>query len=134
MSEISIDLTSQITQDNDTETFHKSSSGTLEEAENILRISYLEDNQIPVKLLIKDHELLLRRGVDHNNYSFMRLVPGEKAACRYLVDGRQMDLLSVTNRLELTETEDGSRKLQVEYDLFSGLYLVGNYAITLIFT
>lgn len=134
MTKINIDLTSTITQEKDTEAFHKHAEGEFKEKDGIIRISYLEDGTIPVKMLLKDNELLLRRGVDENNYSFMRFVPGEKESCRYLVSGRQMDLISVTNILEFEDRKDGSQKLHIEYDLFSGLYLVGNYTVTLIFT
>lgn len=133
MTKINIDLTSTITQEQDSETFHKSAKGEMKQDGAITRISYLEDGTIPVKMLLKDNELLLRRGVDGRNYSFMRFVPGEKEACRYVVSGRQMDLISVTNLLEFEENE-ARQKLHVEYDLFSGLYLIGNYTVTLIFT
>lgn len=131
---ITIKLTSKITQDNDTETFNREAHGTMNEKDGITRIAYAEENEIPVKMLLKAAELLIRRGVDENNYSFMKFVPGEKENCRYVVEGRQMDMVSVTNLLEYTTKENGSRQLRVEYDLFNGLYLIGNYAVTLIFT
>lgn len=134
MAAITIKLTSKITQDNDTETFNREAHGTMNEKDGITRIAYAEENEIPVKMLLKDAELLIRRGVDENNYSFMKFVPGEKENCRYVVEGRQMDMVSVTNLLEYTTKENGSRQLRVEYDLFNGLYLIGNYAVTLIFT
>lgn len=130
---ITINLTSKITQDNDTETFNRTAPGNMTEKDGIIRISYAEEGAIPVEMLLKDDELMIRRGVDHNNYSFMKFVPGEKANCRYVVEGRQMDMVSVTNLLEYSD-EDASHKLRVEYDLFNGLYLIGNYAVTLIFT
>ena len=43
-----------------------------------------------------------------------------------------MDLTSVTNLLKVTKNGN-EHKVSVEYDLFSGLYLIGNYAVTLIF-
>lgn len=134
MTKINIDLTSTITQDKETETFKKHMTGEFKKDEENIRISYLEDGVIPVKMLLKDNELILRRGVDRQNYSLMRFMPGEKKACKYVVTNRQMDLTSVTNLLEFQEENDGSAKLHVEYDLFSGLYLIGNYTVTLIFT
>lgn len=131
---ITINLTSKITQDNDTETFTRHARGTMTEKDGIIRIAYAEEQDIPVKMLLKEDELLIRRGVDQNNYSFMRFIPGEKGKCRYVVEGRQMDMVSVTNLLEYTAKEDGSHQLRVEYDLFNGLYLISNYAFTLIFT
>lgn len=133
MTKIKIDLTSTITQEKDTETFHKQAVGTLEKNSNAMRIQYLEDQAIPVKMLLKDQELIIRRGADSGDYSLMRFTPGEKGKCKYVVNGRQMDLVSVTNLLRIEENSD-SIKVQVEYDLFSGLYLVGNYTVTLIFT
>lgn len=133
MTAITIDLTSRITQDDETETFSRHAQGQLTEEGDVTRISYAEEGDIPVKMLLKENELLIRRGVDSNNYSMMKFVPGEKESCRYVVEGRQMDMVSVTNLLEYTEDE-GSHKLRVEYDLFNGLYLIGNYAVTLIFT
>ncbi|GAA3633034.1 DUF1934 domain-containing protein [Lactobacillus hamsteri] len=134
MTKINIDLTSKITQEDETETFNRKAVGEIKFDDEITRISYLENGEIPVKMLLKDNELIIRRGVDSNNYSLMRFVPGEKQACRYVAVGRQMDLTSVTNLLEYEDQKDGSQKLHVEYDLFSGLYLVGNYTVTLIFT
>ncbi|MBN7276401.1 DUF1934 domain-containing protein [Lactobacillus acetotolerans] len=134
MSKVKVDLTSTITQKKETETFKKSADGELKTIGDITRLSYLEDGVIPVKMLLKENELLIKRGVDKNNYSFMRFVPGEKEACRYVVEGRQMDLTSAANLLEFETQEDGSQKLRIEYDLFSGLYLIGNYTVTLIFT
>lgn len=133
LTAITIDLTSRITQDDETETFSRHAQGQLTEDGDVTRISYAEEGDIPVKMLLKENELLIRRGVDSNNYSMMKFVPGEKESCRYVVEGRQMDMVSVTNLLEYTEDE-GSHKLRVEYDLFNGLYLIGNYAVTLIFT
>lgn len=134
MAETQIKFTSTITQDAEKETFEKEMPGEIKNDTNTIRISYLEDGEIPVKMLLKDKELIMRRGVDKFNYSLMRFVPGEKQACRYLVEGRQMDLISVTNVLNFSTEKDGKRKLHVEYDLFSGLYLIGNYTVTLIFT
>lgn len=134
MTKIKVNFTSTIVQGKDQETFHKEAEGEYKVSGEKIRISYLEDKTIPVKILLKEDELIIRRGVDHQNYSLLRFVPGEKKSCRYIVAGRQMDLLSVTNLLVLSDEEDGSRKLQVEYDLFSGLYLIGNYTVTLIFT
>ncbi len=133
LTAITIDLTSRITQDDETETFSRHAQGQLTEDGDVTRISYAEEGDIPVKMLLKENELLIRRGVDSNNYSMMKFVPGEKESCRYVVEGRQIDMVSVTNLLEYTEDE-GSHKLRVEYDLFNGLYLIGNYAVTLIFT
>lgn len=132
MTKINIDLTSTIKQENDEETFHQQIPGELEKENETIRISYEEEENISVKMLLKDNELIIRRGTDANNHSLMRFKPGEKMSCRYLVEGRQMDLISVTNLLEFEEN-DGYQQLHVEYDLFSGLYLVGNYAVTLIF-
>ena len=82
--------------------------------------------------MIKNNEMIMRRGVDSRNHSLMRFTPGEKEDCHYLVEGRQMDLTSVTNLLKVTKNGN-EHKVSVEYDLFSGLYLIGNYAVTLIF-
>ncbi|MGQ5709721.1 DUF1934 domain-containing protein [Lactobacillus sp. PSON] len=134
MTKVQITLTSTIVQEEDQESFDKEMPGEITEEDGVIRISYLEDGEIPVKMLLKDNELIIKRGVDKQNYSFMRFVPGEKEKCRYLVQGRQMDLISVTNLLDFSTEIDGKRKLHVEYDLFSGLYLIGNYTVTLIFT
>ena len=132
MTKINIDLTSKITQENESETLHKEMPGQIKRDGEIIRVSYLEDGEIPVKMLLKDDELIIKRGSGNNN-SFMRFNVDEKEECRYVVEGRQMDLTSVTKLLEFEEDETSS-KLHVEYDLYSGLYLIGNYTVTLIFT
>lgn len=117
---ITVNLTSKITQDNETETFTKTAQGQLEEKNNVIRLSYMEDDTIPVKMLLKEDELIIKRGVDANNYSLMKFIPGEKVNCRYVVEGRQMDMVSVTNLLEY-EDQGSSHQLRLEYDLFNGL-------------
>lgn len=132
MKKVEIHLTSKITQEDETATFEKTMPGEFSEKDGIMRLSYLEDGQIPIKIMIKNNEMIMRRGVDSRNHSLMRFTPGEKEDCHYLVEGRQMDLTSVTNLLKVTKNVD-EHKVSVEYDLFSGLYLIGNYAVTLIF-
>lgn len=132
MKKVEIHLTSKITQEDETATFEKTMPGEFSEKDGIMRLSYLEDGQIPIKIMIKNNEMIMRRGVDIRNHSLMRFTPGEKEDCHYLVEGRQMDLTSVTNLLKVTKNGN-EHKVSVEYDLFSGLYLIGNYAVTLIF-
>lgn len=132
MKKVEIHLTSKITQEDETATFEKTMPGEFSEKDGIMRLSYLEDGQIPIKIMIKNNEMIMRRGVDSRNHSLMRFTPGEKEDCHYLVEGRQMDLTSVTNLLKVTKNGN-EHKVSVEYDLFSGIYLIGNYAVTLIF-
>jgi uncharacterized beta-barrel protein YwiB (DUF1934 family) len=133
MKQIKVELRSRITQDGDSEDFHKVSVGQLKQDGHTTRVSYLEDNAIPVQLLIKEREMILRRGNDHDNFSLMHFELGQKRACKYVVSGRQMDLTAETKFFEFSQ-QGAQQKVRVEYDLFSGLYLVGNYAVTLIFT
>ena len=69
MAAITVNLTSKITQDDETETFTKVASGQLEENNGVIRVSYKEEGTIPVKMLLKEDELIIKRGVDNNNYS-----------------------------------------------------------------
>ena len=122
MKKVEIHLTSKITQEDETATFEKTMPGEFSEKDGIMRLSYLEDGQIPIKIMIKNNEMIMRRGVDSRNHSLMRFTPGEKEDCHYLVEGRQMDLTSVTNLLKVTKNGN-EHKVSVEYDLFSGLYV-----------
>lgn len=131
MSKIKIDLTSKITQGEQTETIRQRAEGELREDGAVKRIFY-EAEKVPVKMLVKEQELLIRRGTDHSNFSQMHFILGEKGQCKYVVEGRQLDLLSETKRLELKENAAG-QQLEVEYDLFSGVDLIGSYAVSLIF-
>ncbi|MCD5485703.1 DUF1934 domain-containing protein [Lactobacillus delbrueckii] len=131
MSKIKIDLTSKITQGEQTETISQQAEGELREDGAVKRIFY-EAEKVPVKMLVKEQELLIRRGTDHSNFSQMHFILGEKGQCKYVVEGRQLDLLSETKRLELKENAAG-QQLEVEYDLFSGVDLIGSYAVSLIF-
>lgn len=133
MTKIKIDLRTRITQENETEDFHKVASGELKREKDTLRLSYLEDDKIPVKMLLKGNQLIIKRDADEHTHSLMHFELGEKGKCRYVVSGKQMDLTSVTNVLKFEENDTQSQ-VQVEYDLYSGLYLIGNYAVTLIFT
>lgn len=133
MKEVKLKFKSTIKQENDSETFEKEAIAEVEELTSGFRIKYLEDQEIPVKMLIKDQKLIINRGFMPNNYSLLKLELGEKKNCKYVVNNRQMDLTSVTNRLQVTKIDEKT-KIEVEYDLFSGLYLVGNYAVSLLFS
>lgn len=122
-----------MTQAGETATTHVQGTGYWEQSGSELRIAYLEAGETPVKLLLTAEKLIIRRGVDHQNFSLLRLNLHSQEACQYRVQGREMALTSQTHQLAF-EVKAGKQQLQVEYDLFSGLYLIGNYAITLIFT
>ena len=134
MTKVKIDFTSKIIQGKDSETFKKTADGELVESAGNTRISYLEDGKIPVKILIKEGNVIIRRGTDRNNYSQLHFVVGERKDCRYVAQGYQMDLQSMTEFIKFFPKNNGSSELQIEYNLYSGLYLVGNYTVTLIFT
>ena len=133
--EVDLKFKSTITQEQDSESFQKSAKAQVEELEDGWRLKYLEDDQIPVKILLKKQKqtLIINRGVVPSDYSLIKLELGEKRGCKYVVNNRQMDLISETKFLKVTKY-GGRVKVQVEYDLFSGLYLIGNYAVTLIFS
>lgn len=135
MKEVDLKFKSTITQEQDSESFQKSAKAQVEELEDGWRLKYLEDDQIPVKILLKKQKktLIINRGVVPSDYSLIKLELGEKRGCKYVVNNRQMDLISETKFLKVTKY-GGRVKVQVEYDLFSGLYLIGNYAVTLIFS
>ena len=134
MTKVKIDFTSKIIQGKDSETFKKKADGELIESAGNTRVFYLEDGKIPVKILIKEDNVIIRRGSDQNNYSQLHFIVGERKDCRYVAQGYQMDLQSTTEFIKFFPKNDGSRELQIEYNLYSGLYLIGNYAVTLIFT
>lgn len=135
LKEVDLKFKSTITQEQDSESFQKTAKAQVEELEDGWRLKYLEDNQIPVKILLKKQKqtLIINRGVVPSDYSLIKLELGEKRGCKYVVNNRQMDLISETKFLKVTKY-GGRIKVQVEYDLFSGLYLIGNYAVTLIFS
>ena len=134
MTKVKIDFTSKIIQGKDSETFKKTADGELVESAGNTRVSYLEDGKVPVKILIREGNVIIRRGTDRNNYSQLHFVVGERKDCRYVAQGYQMDLQSTTEFIKFFPKNDGSSELQIEYNLYSGLYLVGNYTVTLIFT
>ncbi|MBI0033149.1 DUF1934 domain-containing protein [Lactobacillus sp. M0396] len=134
MTKVKIDFTSKIIQGKDSETFKKTADGELVESAGNTRVSYLEDGKVPVKILIREGNVIIRRGTDRNNYSQLHFVVGEREDCRYVAQGYQMDLQSTTEFIKFFPKNNGSSELQIEYNLYSGLYLVGNYTVTLIFT
>ncbi|BDR60980.1 DUF1934 domain-containing protein [Lactobacillus xylocopicola] len=134
MTKIKVDFISQITQENESATFQKTGIGELNQAAGVTRVAYLEEGRVPVKVLIRQDDVIIRRGSDNTDYSQLHFKRGEQKACRYVAQGYQMDLKSQTKVIEFFTKNDGTQQLQIEYDLFSGLYLVGNYVVTLIFT
>ncbi|MBP2057318.1 uncharacterized beta-barrel protein YwiB (DUF1934 family) [Lactobacillus colini] len=138
MTNIKVKLTSTITQEDQTETFSKVGLGTIEKlANNSWRVKYNEENKtgpVPVMLMIKPHELIMQRGkIEDNNYNMMKFEPGEKKNCRIIASSKVMDLTSMTKKLDFSGEINENMQLKVEYELFSGLYLIGNYAIEIDF-
>ena len=138
MTNIKVKLTSTITQEDRSETFSKVGIGTIEKiSKDSWRVKYEEENKegnVPVMLLIKPHELVMQRGrIEDNDYNMMKFEPGEKKNCRIIASSRVMDLTSITQKLDFSGENDENMQLKVEYELFSGLYLIGNYAIKIDF-
>jgi len=96
MTKVKIDFTSKIIQGKDSETFKKTADGELVESAGNTRVSYLEDGKVPVKILIRENNVIIRRGSDQNNYSQLHFIVGERKDCRYVAQGYQMDLQSTT--------------------------------------
>lgn len=134
MTKVKINFTSVIKQENEQATFKKTGDGNLEQDGQVTRVSYLEDGEIPVRILIKENNVIIKRGKDKLDYSQLHFTVGEQKDCRYVAQGYQMDLKSTTKFIKFFPKNNGAKELQIEYDLFSGLYLVGNYNVTLIFT
>lgn len=130
--EVEIKITSEIHQEDDSAVFEREGLGTLEKIGDDWRIKYDEKNKevdVEVKLLVKPNELVMQRGDIKGDHTLMKFEPGEKKKCKIMAAGKRMNLESLTNKLDFLEISPGKMQLKVEYDLFSGLYLVGNYAI-----
>lgn len=130
--EVEIKSTSEIHQEDESAVFERDGLGSIERIGDDWRIKYDEKNKegdVEVKLLVKPHELVMQRGDIKGDHTLMKFEPGEKRKCKVIAAGKQMNLESLTNKLDFSEISPGKMQLKVEYDLFSGLYLVGNYAI-----
>nr|WP_285816501.1 DUF1934 domain-containing protein [Lactobacillus taiwanensis] len=130
--EVEIKITSEIHQEDESAVFERDGLGSIERIGDDWRIKYDEKNKegdVEVKLLVKPHELVMQRGDIKGDHTLMKFEPGEKRKCKVIAAGKQMNLESLTNKLDFSEISPGKMQLKVEYDLFSGLYLVGNYAI-----
>ena len=129
---VEIKITSKIHQEDESAVFERDGLGSIEKVGEDWRIKYREKNKegdVEVKLLIKPNELVMQRGDAKGDHTLMKFAPGEKRKCKVVASGKQMNLESLTNKLNFSEISLGKMQLKVEYDLFSGLYLVGNYAI-----
>lgn len=130
--EVEIKITSEIHQEDDSAVFERDGLGTIEKLDDGWRIKYNEKNKegdVEVKLLVKPNELVMQRGDIKGDHTLMKFEPGEKKKCKIMAAGKQMNLVSLTNKLDFSKIFPGKMQLKVEYDLFSGLYLIGNYAI-----
>lgn len=134
MKIVKINLKTKITQEDETEEFSFSQNGEIVEGPRGLMIKYRENNQIPVRLVVKNKIVELHRTVDQNNLSVMRFNLLQKTAAEYISAGRKLDLEVQTNKIEINELPNkNGKEIIVEYDLYTGLYLVGNYHFKLIF-
>ena len=137
MEKVKVEIISKITQEDQSETIKRHGSGTMDESHGSWRFQYDEENKtgnVPVKIMIKPDEMVMQRGsVEANDYTMMKFAPGEKKNCRIIAASKIMDLTSLTKKLEFSDENNDNMQLTVEYDLFSGLYLIGNYAIKINF-
>lgn len=137
MEKVKVEIISKITQEDQSETIKRHGSGTMDESNGSWRFQYDEENKtgnVPVKIMIKPDEMVMQRGsVEANDYTMMKFAPGEKKNCRIIAASKIMDLTSLTKKLEFSDENNDNMQLTVEYDLFSGLYLIGNYAIKINF-
>ena len=84
--------------------------------------------------MVKPDEMIMQRGsVEANDYTMMKFTPNEKRNCRIIAASKIMDLTSLTKKLQFSDENNDNIQLTVEYELFSGLYLIGNYAIKIDF-
>ncbi|MCH3904837.1 MAG: DUF1934 family protein [Lactobacillus sp.] len=127
LTQVAINFYSKIVQEDDSEEFSQELTGKLEQTGAVTRIAYTEADGAQVKLLLTPAKLIISRQQGTSS-SLLRLAPGEKLPCQVTAAGRKMELSSQTSRLDFTDA-----KLEVEYQLFSGLYLVGNYTVRLLF-
>ena len=137
MEKVRVEIISKITQENQSETIKRDGTGTMEENHGSWRFQYNEKNKtgdVPVKIMIKPDEMIMQRGsVEANDYTMMKFTPGEKRNCRIIAASKIMDLTSLTKKMHFSDENNDNMQLTVEYDLFSGLYLIGNYAIKINF-
>ncbi|MDO4912681.1 MAG: DUF1934 family protein [Lactobacillus sp.] len=122
------ELISKITQENESETFSYSGECELEKSEHAIKVRYDESPDIHVEMMAKPDRILLKRSSDRHNYSLLRLNLDEKASCKVVAAGREMDLSSLCKKIDI-----GKKHVYIEYNLYTGLYLVGNYEVTLQF-
>ena len=134
MEKVAVLFTSKITQGNDSEVFEKKFDAKLDIKGSQIRLHYFEDEKTPVKMLIQNKEVIIFRGDKKDSYSVIHLILNEEGKCKYVVQGHKMDLTSKTKKLYLDMKDKIIKQLNVEYQLFNGLYLVGNYTVKLIFT
>ncbi|QNQ80962.1 DUF1934 domain-containing protein [Lactobacillus sp. PV034] len=137
MEKLRVEITSKITQEDQSETIKRKGHGKMERIEGGWRFQYDEENKtgdVPVKIMIKNDEMVMQRGsVEANDYTMMKFAVGEKKNCRIIAASRIMDLTSLTQKLQFFDENNDNLQLTVEYELFSGLYLIGNYAIDIKF-
>lgn len=134
MSDIKVTFTSTIRQAEETETFTHQANGQLTQQNGITRVTYQEDATTVVKLVIKADDVIIKRSQDEQNYSLLHFNSYETKACKMIAAGYQTDLTSKTKLLKFFTKNAATKELQIEYDLFSGLYLIGNYTVTLLFS
>lgn len=133
MQNVIVKLETKMIQDGQSDTFSFVENGTLAKGPKGLMLRYRESGQIPVKLVLKEQQVELTRGLAPDNYSKMRFVENERTRSEYVAGGQQMDIDVLTKKISFTEIDANSTQIIVEYDLYSGLYLVGNYIFKLIF-
>lgn len=69
---------------------------------------------------------LFRRGTDLQGWQVFRL--GESLESDITLQGSYLPLMTYTKRLTSSQTDDG-QELQMEYSLFSGPELIGNFTL-----
>lgn len=134
MQLVQVRLKTTITQGPETESFEFSERGQLEELDGKFILNYRESGTIPVRIETMGNKVELKRGVAPANYSKLHFAVGQRVSAEYVVDGQTMEIATQTKSIKRSQPDVQSEKIVIEYDLYTGVNLVGNYFFELIFT
>lgn len=133
MTQVRIKLETKIVQEHGQENFLFEEDASLTAENNVQVLNYFENEQIPVELRFTDKRVELVRGVRPDNYSQMVFEDGNREKATYVVDQNLMDFEVQTNALTINLIDETTGEIFIDYDLYTGVSLVGNYIFKLQF-
>ncbi len=132
---INIKINTSITADNNSEYFNFKRVGYINYFDTFTEISYMEDKNTSVKLLIYDNDNIHLCRSFNSIQNKMIFMTNEETTTQYNTNTHSMSLtIKTIGIITNFNNSISSGDLSIDYNLFSDNYLIGEYSLSINFS